>query len=169
MIMIENAILVSKTAHAAVGQIRKYSGDPYFVHPERVARTVAYYGGSEDQIAAAYMHDVVEDTAVSLDFIRAEFGDAIADIVDDLTDVSRPEDGNRAQRKAIDRDHTASASQEAQFVKAADIIDNSSDIADNDPDFWKVYQKEMLLTLDAMSKIKGSDIWNHALKSVQGE
>lgn len=160
------AKVFATTAHAGVGQLRKYSGDPYIVHPIRVADLVASYGGSDDMIAAAYLHDVVEDTDVDIDTIRDVFGDDIASIVCGLTDVSKPGDGNRAVRKAIDRDHSAAASREAQFVKCADIIDNSSDIADNDPSFWKVYKSEMKLLLDILDKVKDTDIYRDAVSSV---
>jgi hypothetical protein len=77
-----------------------------------------------------------------------------------------PDDGNRATRKSIDRQHLAQANVDAQFIKCADIIDNSWDIADNDPSFWKVYKQEMQLLLDVMDKVKNTDIWNRAKESV---
>lgn len=166
MSVTEKALVFATAAHAAVGQKRKYDGAPYIVHPIRVADTVKKFGGSDDQIAAAFLHDVVEDTQVTIQDIRDVFGFDIAIIVDGLTDVSVPEDGNRATRKAIDRQHTHHASAEAQFVKCADIIDNSSDIELADPSFWKVYRQEMLLTLEAMTKVRGAPIWEAALQSV---
>jgi (p)ppGpp synthase/HD superfamily hydrolase len=98
--------------------------------------------------------------------IHSNFGPDIAVIVDGLTDVSVPSDGNRAVRKAMDRQHSADASYEAQFVKCADIIDNAADIGDNDPNFNIVYRKEMQLLLDVMTKVKGKPIYKAALKSV---
>lgn len=148
-------------AHAAVGQKRKYSGDDYIVHPIRVAGIVKQFGGSDAQIAAAFLHDTVEDTDVTIDLIRDTFGDDITTLVDGLTDVSVASDGNRATRKAIDRQHTIDACADTQFVKCADIIDNSSDIEENDASFWKVYRREMLLLLDGMS-IKDTPIWIRA-------
>ena len=153
-------------AHAAIGQMRKYTADPYIVHPIRVAGIVEGFGGNLDMISAAYLHDVVEDTAVSIDDIKDMFGAEIARIVDGLTDVSKPEDGNRAVRKAIDRVHSADASYEAQFVKCADMIDNASDIGDNDPSFNVVYRKEMVLLLEVLDKVKDEPIYKAALKAV---
>ena len=153
-------------AHAAVGQKRKYSGDDYIVHPMRVSHIVEQFGGSESQIAAAWLHDVVEDTGIDITQITLMFSHDIAHIVDGLTDVSKPEDGNRAVRKTIDRQHSADAIEEAQFVKCADIIDNSSDISAMDPNFWKVYRAEMLLLLEAMTKVKDQPIWKQAMESV---
>lgn len=166
MSITDKAYYFAAAAHAAVGQKRKYSGDDYIVHPSRVAQTVKQYGGSDDMIAAAYLHDVVEDTQVDMDTITGLFGSVVAKLVSDLTDVSVPSDGNRATRKAIDRQHSQDACVDAQFIKCADIIDNSWDIAEHDLSFWKVYKQEMLLLLDVMTKVKGTDIWKKALDSV---
>ena len=167
MSVIDKAFAFATAAHAAVGQKRKYDGAPYIVHPQRVADIVRTYGGDDDQIAAAYLHDVVEDTQVDIDTIQSMFGDTIASLVSDLTDVSCSYDGNRATRKSIDMEHTLSGSVDAQFVKLADIIDNSRDIAENDPSFWKVYQKEMLALLEGMKDCTMFPLYAKALDSVK--
>jgi len=161
------AYAYATAAHAAVGQRRKYTDEPYIVHPARVAVTVSKCGGTDDMISAAYLHDVVEDTGVSIEDIQDMFGPDVALIVDGLTDVSVPEDGNRAVRKAMDREHSAEATYEAQFVKCADIIDNAGDIGDNDPSFNVVYRKEMAMLLDVMDKVKDTPIYTAAVKAVQ--
>ena len=166
MDIITKAKVFATAAHAAVGQKRKYSGDDYIVHPARVASNVSYWGGTDNQIAAAWLHDVVEDTHVTINVIRNVFGDAVADIVDGLTDVSVSSDGNRKTRKAIDRQHSANASADAQFVKCADIIDNSADIGANDPNFARVYKQEMMSLLDVMDKVKNTPIYHAAIASV---
>jgi (p)ppGpp synthase/HD superfamily hydrolase len=160
------ALTYATAAHAAVGQMRKYTDEPYIVHPIRVGDIVDKFGGTDEMIMAAYLHDVVEDTAVSIDNIHDMFGPVVARIVDGLTDVSVPEDGNRAVRKAIDRQHSADARYEAQFVKCADIMDNASDIGDNDPSFNVVYRKEMVLLLEVLDKVKDEPIYKAALKAV---
>ena len=66
----------------------------------------------------------------------------MAELVDDLTDVSKPQDGNRATRKELDRQHTAKASPDAKTIKLADLISNSRSIMKDDPNFAKVYMKE---------------------------
>ncbi len=134
-------------AHAAIDHRRKYTGEPYIVHPEEVAELVASIGGDEAMIAAAYLHDTVEDTEVTIEEILKEFGPDVAELVEMLTDVSRPEDGNRAKRKALDLAHSAQASPRAKTVKLADLISNARDIARHDPHFAKVYfwEKERLL------------------------
>ena len=167
MTIIDKARYFATAAHAAVGHKRKYSDDDYIVHPQRVADIVARHGGTDSMIAAAWLHDVVEDTNVTMDTITGMFGSVVASLVDDLTDVSCSYDGNRATRKSIDAQHTADASADAQFIKCADIIDNSWDIRDKDPSFWKVYQREMSLLLDEMVRVKGTDIYNEARASVE--
>ena len=167
MSVTDRALTFATAAHAAVGQKRKYDGENYIVHPIRVADIVRTYGGSDDQIAAAYLHDVVEDTQVDIDTIRNVFGDTIAELVSDLTDVSCSYDGNRATRKSIDMEHTLCGSVDAQFVKLADILDNSQDIRQADPSFWKVYQKEMLALLDGMTDCIMFPLYAKALDSVK--
>ncbi len=165
--MVVEAKMFATAAHAAIGQKRKYSGDDYIVHPQRVAAIVEKHGGTDEMIAAAWLHDTVEDTDVTPILITKMFGVDVADIVEGLTDISLPSDGNRAKRKSIDRIHSASASTEAQFVKCADIIDNSWDIAENDLSFAKVYKSEVFLLLHAMTKVKHTEIWEQAMQSVE--
>lgn len=77
----------AREVHAA--DTRKGSGEPYFEgHLAPVADTVAAHGGTPEQVAAAYLHDAAEDHGgqARLDDIRARFGDAVADIVADLSD-----------------------------------------------------------------------------------
>jgi (p)ppGpp synthase/HD superfamily hydrolase len=136
----EKALKFALVAHG--DQKRKYSGEPYIVHPIAVADIVRTITVDEAMIVAALLHDVVEDTKVTLEEIRAEFGDDVAALVSDLTDVSRPTDGNRAKRRAIDRAHTAAASPRAKTIKLADLIHNTSDITVNDPHFAVVYMRE---------------------------
>ena len=151
--IVQKAQIFAIAAHAAVQQKRKYTGEPYIVHPAEVASIVASVPGStEDMVAAAWLHDVVEDTGVTTLDIHMNFGPEIAALVGWLTDVSKPEDGNRAKRKAIDREHTAQAPAEAQTIKLADLISNSKSIMAHDPDFAKTYLEEKRLLLEVMTK-----------------
>jgi len=143
--IVDRALAFATIAHGE--QKRKYSGEPYIVHPIEVMEIVKTVPHDEAMLAAALLHDVVEDTEVTLAEVRQAFGEDVASLVDDLTDVSKPEDGNRKTRKALDREHSAQSSPRAQTVKLADLISNSSDILENDPKFAKVYlaEKELLL------------------------
>lgn len=153
MTLVEHARMFAHGAHFAVGQLRKYTNEPYIVHPFEVASIVATVpGATEEMIAAAWLHDVVEDTGVTLDQIHLVFGADVAKLVFWLTDASKPEDGNRAARKAIDRAHIAAAPAEAQTVKLADLISNTKSIMAHDPEFAKVYLEEKRLLLEVMTK-----------------
>ena len=128
--------------HESVGQVRKYTGEPYINHPAAVVDIVRSVPHSDEMIAAAWLHDTVEDTPATLHDLEAAFGVGIAALVEMLTDVSRPSDGNRGTRKEIDRAHTAQASPDAQTIKLADLIDNSYSIIERDRKFSKVYLAE---------------------------
>jgi len=153
MDVVHKAQVYAMAAHAAVGQKRKYTGEPYIVHPAEVASIVASVPGSTpDMVAAAWLHDVVEDTGCTYTDIHMSFGPEIAALVGWLTDVSKPEDGNRAKRKAIDREHTAQAPAEAQTIKLADLISNSRSIMEHDPEFARVYLEEKRLLLEVLTR-----------------
>ena len=141
-------------AHAAVGQVRKYDKQPYINHPREVRLILLEFatdGVTPEQEAAALLHDVVEDTGVTIELVQGTFGDGVADLVSDLTDVSKPEDGNRKARKQKDLEHTASASTRAKSIKACDLISNTRSIVQHDPDFARVYLKEKRNLLAVMS------------------
>jgi (p)ppGpp synthase/HD superfamily hydrolase len=152
MTIVERARVFATAAHAAVGQVRKYTFEPYIVHPAEVAKIVEDAGGTEAMVAAAWLHDTVEDTGVTIETIRAEFGAEVAELVGWLTDVSRPEHGNRTHRKALDRAHSAAAPAEAQTVKLADLIANTRSIMAHDVAFAKTYLEEKRLLLAVMTK-----------------
>lgn len=140
-------------AHAAIKQERKFTGEPYIVHPREVAAILREYGVSFDWIAAALLHDVVEDIgAHMLSVIRGEFGDSIANLVDELSDKSKPEDGNREVRKAIDRANLGVASPGAQTIRLADLISNTSTIVRHDRSFARIYLKEKRLLLEVLTR-----------------
>lgn len=138
-------------AHAAVGQRRKYTNTPYSDHPRAVAAIVKTVPHTDAMIAAALLHDVVEDTFVTIDVIRSVFNEEIAEKVDWLTDVAKPSDGNRAIRMAMNRAHLAAAPPDVKTVKLADVIHNGRDIGEHDPNFSVVYFseiKKLLLVLE---------------------
>jgi (p)ppGpp synthase/HD superfamily hydrolase len=155
------ALEFARAAHGSIGHMRKYTGEPYIVHPIAVAEIVRSVPHTPEMIAAAYLHDVVEDTPVTLDELRAEFGDEVAELVDWLTDVSRPGDGNRRTRKAIDLEHTAKAPPAAKTIKLADLIDNSLTIAEHDRGFWPVYRREKRALLEVL-KDGDETLWERA-------
>lgn len=161
MTLTSRALKFATEAHATRGKanvkkdaagvhVRKYSGEPYIVHPISVAAIVSSVKHTEEMVASALLHDVVEDTTVTLEEIEVWFGERVCELVYWLTDVSRPEDGNRKARKDKDRDHIAMAPAEAQTIKLADVIHNTYDIVENDPGFARTYLKEMVKLLKVL-------------------
>lgn len=138
--------------HTTIGQTRKYTGEPYINHPAAVVELVRGVQHTPEMLAAAWLHDTVEDTGATLAEVKAEFGDEVAALVEMLTDVSIPSDGNRAIRKEIDRAHTAQASPAAKTIKLADLIDNSHSIIERDPEFAKVYLAEKAALLEVLAE-----------------
>ena len=153
-------------AAAHLGQKRKYTGEPYIVHPVAVAKLVKETGGTFEMQAAALLHDVIEDTHIDIYdlgvfleslvdqddcYITLEQADVILSYVVELTDVFTPQDYpdyNRKKRKALECARLAQASPEAKHIKACDIRDNSLTIQEHDPKFAEVFfaEKDELLT-----------------------
>jgi hypothetical protein len=148
--LVDRARIYATRAHKRIDQRRKYSKQPYDVHLEAVAELVASVSDDAQMIAAAWLHDTVEDTPATLEDIEQNFGGDVAELVEELTDISRPSDGNRAVRKEIDRLHLAQASVRAKTVKLADLIDNCKDIIKHDRRFAKVYLREMGALLEVL-------------------
>ena len=152
MNIVEKARIFATAAHAAVKQVRKYTGEPYINHPFHVMSIVKTVPHTPEMLAAALLHDTVEDTGVTIELIESEFGSEVANLVSWLTDVSRPEDGNRAVRKHIDLEHTAQAPAAAQTIKLADLISNTSSIVKHDLNFAETYLKEKQALLQVLTK-----------------
>lgn len=125
---------------------RKHTGEPYIVHPIRVAKLVAHLG--EPFMSVAILHDVREDTHTTFEELEKAFGSVIAQCVEELTDVPHSM-GNRKTRK--DLNNKKLQSPVAKTVKCADIIDNYPSIKQYDPKFAAVFaseKNEMLPYLD---------------------
>ena len=165
--MLNKAELFAKAAHDSIQHKRKYTQDPYWIHPQRVASIVAMMTEDTEVIAAAWLHDVLEDVAPNNKVfnekaIEHEFGDRVLQLVLEVTDISKPSDGNRATRKLIDRNHLAQASNEGKLIKLADMIDNVIDISKHDPDFAIVFKKEVALDLPYLAS--GDELLYRRLK-----
>lgn len=168
MDIIKMAYKFAANAHA--GQVRKYTGEPYINHPVAVAsilQTATNPSFSPEVIAAALLHDVVEDTDVTLSEIEDIFGSEVATLVEMVTGVSILEDGNRRIRKEIDRQHLDKGSFEGKSIKLADLIDNSYSITEHDSVFAVVYMKEKKDLMTVLSSghpdlfIAASEIIDH--------
>ena len=148
--LVSQARMYALNAHERRDHRRKYSSEPYGVHLQGVARLVGEVTDDPAMLAAAWLHDTVEDTATTLDDLEHRFGPEVARLVAELTNVSRPADGNRALRKAIDRAHLAKVSHRAKTIKLADLIHNARDIRSHDAEFARVYLTEMALLLEVL-------------------
>lgn len=155
--LLEKAYLFAEKAHS--GQFRKYheSKVPYFEHVKRVATKVSEQLDSTDKmIAAAVLHDVIEDCNVSKTELLEKFGSEVAALVDELTNKSKgmkKPDGsnyNRAERKEIDRNRLKNSSAQAKLIKLCDRIDNLNDMINAPKDFINVYCKESKSLLDVL-------------------
>ena len=89
---VEHAIEIAKKAHE--GQLRK-TGEPYIIHPLAVKKILEEWGMDEDTIIAGILHDTVEDTNLTLEDIRREFGESVAFLVDGVTKLSNVRHGMR--------------------------------------------------------------------------
>jgi len=140
------------------GQVRKYTGEPYFTHCEAVADLVKEYYEEvlltpvpEEVYAAALLHDVVEDTDTTFEMVTDIAGEEVAKYVYYLT---KPPEfaGNRAQRKALFNNKLALAPVEVKIIKFFDVAHNAPSIKEHDPDFWCQWSgetKRLLIAIEA--------------------
>lgn len=121
--VIERSYRIAREAHE--GQTRK-SGEPYITHPIAVAQILADLGLGPKTVAAALLHDTVEDTGYALESLRAEFGDEIAMLVDGVTKLDRLKYGENAQAETV-RKMIVAMSKDIRVlvVKLADRLHNA--------------------------------------------
>ena len=143
--LLDRAIIFAVKAHA--GTERRGKGFPYIVHPMEAMEIVATITPDQELLAAAALHDVVEDTDVSADELRREFGDRIAALVvaesDVFEDGVSEEDSWHARKKAaIDR--LARAPYEAKIVAMGDKLSNmraiARDYAVKGDSLWSIFR-----------------------------
>lgn len=144
-------------------QKRKYSDERYIVHPIRVMETCSAYTDKVQILAAALLHDVLEDTPVSeielLSFLETVMDNEVArqtiELVVELTDVYTKEAYphlNRKQRKEKETLRIGQTIADSQTIKYADIIDNCKEIAASDPNFAPRFLKECMTILKVATK-----------------
>lgn len=118
-LLLEKAIKICLKAHK--GQKRKGDWKPYYLHPMMVAMKLAKHGFSEEVLAAALEHDVLEETKMPKEVLRKKLGDKVADIVETLTqDDSLPWE----EKKLRYIENVKNGSFEAKMVSVADKIHN---------------------------------------------
>ena len=140
--LLERAYRVAEKAH--VGQTRM-SGEPYITHPLAVAQILADLGIGSITIAAALLHDTVEDTSYSLDQLRLDFGDEIAMLVDGVTKLDKVKYGDNAQAETV-RKMIVAMSKDIRVlvIKLADRLHNARTWGFVSPDSAKKKAQETL-------------------------
>ncbi len=148
-------------AHAHQGQVRKYTGVPYISHPSRVAgRTASHPEATEEMVMAAFLHDTVEDTSVTLYKIEVNFGPKVKELVSDLTDPTCPGVSSafkgvpRKDRKAVMRASITAGSHGARIIKLLDRIDNLREMPVDPPNSYiRMYLEESRLLVEAIGQV----------------
>lgn len=144
MNLVEKAIIVATKAHE--GQKRKSTDIPYITHPYSVGMSLQKSGCSDEVIAAGILHDTVEDTEITLDYIRQEFNDKVADLVEAVSEPER--EASWEDRKKHTIQFLKTAPLEVRLISCADKLHNISSI---------FYDKEKL----------GNDVWNRFKRGKQ--
>lgn len=142
--LVDKAIVFATNAHQ--GTERRGKGYPYILHPLEAMAIVATIDNDPDLLAAAVLHDTVEDTEVTLEDLQREFGTHIAALVADETDVRTLPDGRELtwqERKKRDMDNLAAASREVKIVAMGDKLSNmraiSRDYRRKGDEVWQMF------------------------------
>ena len=142
--VLDKAIVFAVKAHA--GTERRGKGFPYIVHPLEAVEIVATMTTDQELLAAATLHDTVEDTDVTLDDIRREFGDRVAKLVEEESDVfmegvSEADSWHERKQAAIDR--LSHASRDAKMVALGDKLSNARiiyrDFVQKGDKLWSIF------------------------------
>ena len=124
------------------GQTRKgIAREPYITHVQEVATLVRDFGGTDIAIAAAWLHDVVEDCDPTIDEISKRFGAAVARVVLEVTDNK---DLPKSARKQLQVESANHKSPEACLIKWADKTSNLLSIANSPPDWTSERKREYI-------------------------
>lgn len=142
--LLDRAIIFAVKAHANTE--RKGKGFPYIVHPLEAVEIVATMTNDQELLAAAALHDTVEDTDVTLDDIRKEFGDCVAKMVEEESDkfmegVSEADSWHSRKQAAIER--LEGAARETKIVALGDKLSNARaiyrDYVQIGDELWKIF------------------------------
>ena len=170
--LLDRAIIFAVRAHA--GTERRGKGYPYIVHPMEAMEIVATMTADQELLAAAALHDTVEDTEVTVEQLRVEFGERIASLVADESDVmpeGMTEEASWHQRKQAAIDRLAKASHDAKMVALGDKLSNmraiARDYAELGDALWnrfhakdpKDHEWHYRGLADALSELKGTEAY----------
>lgn len=143
--LVDKAIVFATQAHH--GTERRGKGFPYIIHPLEAMSIVATITNDPDLLAAAVLHDTIEDTEVTYDDIKTEFSERIANLVAKETDVRTAPDGRKLtwqERKQRDMDNLRDSSREVKIVALGDKLSNMRAIARDyrtiGDDLWQIFR-----------------------------
>lgn len=154
--LLDRAIIFAVNSHK--GTERRGKGFPYVVHPLEAVSIVATMTRDQELLAAAALHDTIEDTSVTMEDIRSQFGDKVASLVEEESDkfaegVSEEDSWHDRKKAAIDR--LAAASREAKMVALGDKLSNARaiwrDYKEKGDELWKIFH----------AKDKASHEWHY--------
>ena len=144
-----NHTLILKAAHFSAQkhstQRRKdEDASPYIIHPISVALAIAQIGRVDDPeiLAAALLHDTLEDTETTPEELEAEFGKKVCDYVLDVTDDKTLPKHERKRRQI---EHAKKISEGAALIKLGDKISNVTDVTNNPPADWDINRRKQYL------------------------
>ena len=141
--------LILKAAHFAAKKHRDQRrkdkhASPYIIHPISVALEISQIGGVDDPeiLAAALLHDTLEDTDTKPEELEAKFGKKVCEYVLDVTDdKTLPKD----ERKRRQIEHAKKISKGAALIKLGDKISNVTDVINNPPEDWDINRRKEYL------------------------
>lgn len=166
--LLDRAILFAVQCHAGIE--RRGKGFPYVVHPLEAMAIAATMTSDQEVLAAAVLHDVVEDTDVTLDDLRARFGDRVAALVETESDKPGKREDWRA-RKEESLKRLSEASRDGKIVAMGDKLSNmraiARDYTTEGESFWKrFYIKDKSVhgwryhaLVDALSSLSDTYAW----------
>jgi (p)ppGpp synthase/HD superfamily hydrolase len=140
--LIQAAKLFANISHQRINIYRNPRLQSPAVHLKAVAQIVSSVSQDAHMIAAAWLHDIVEDTGVTIGDVERKFGAEVAKLVDELTVVDHPAHASRTARFALEKDHFANVSEAAKTIKLADLIATCRDLHKNEPASLRTYAAE---------------------------
>ncbi|RKZ10846.1 hypothetical protein DRQ25_01690 [Candidatus Fermentibacteria bacterium] len=165
--LLQQAFLFAKKAHT--GQERKFTGNPYITHPEGVAKILTRYVSDAKMIAAAYLHDTVEDTDTTIDELEVLFGTTVAELVGELTS-SKDYKAQGLTKKEYMASEFNGMSPKAFTIKLCDRLHNILDTIRKETSlsFIKWYWKETTYVFRNLERPhEADDIQLHLMATIE--
>lgn len=166
--VVEKARVYATAAHASAKNFRKYTGEPYIVHPIRVASILeGYYPEAWQLHAAGLLHDVIEDAHITQRDLASEFPLSVVKLVVEVTDQFSDHPDRRAVRSKMEARRLATVSEEAKILKVADMLANlRDDIVEKDVKFAKAWLSEKLHMMEKIDSVKTTPIYSRGMEEL---